>query len=115
MKHFQRVSQDIVKSLSLQYEPVGVVLYKDSEPLPDSPGLTQGEFKSYCQALILAAEGKALLLEKEQIGLGCRLKSGIGPCHLMMGIPGDKLDEIYKHTLDLAKPIAMLNKHRAGA
>jgi hypothetical protein len=32
----------------------------------------------------------------------------------MMGTPSDKLDLIYKHTLDLAKPIAMLNKQRAG-
>lgn len=240
MKNFQRVSQDFVKSLSLQYEPVGVTLYKDSEPLPDGISFAQGEFKSYCQALVLAGEGRILLLEGEQmgcklgtsvlgfekemerylddgvlekygvglfeteeasaetilksaylekgttraayiaplsvfkeiprvviftadseqimwllyavnyqkggkmdlpqsggalggcsditalpmidgitnitfLGLGCRLKSGIGPCHLMMGTPGDKLDLIHKHTLDLAKPIAMLNKQRAGA
>lgn len=240
MKNFQRVSQDLVKSLSLQYEPVGVTLYKDSEPLPDDISFTQGEFKSYCQALVLAGEGQTLLLEKGQmgcklgtsvlgfekemerylddgvlekygvglfeteeasaetilksaylekgktraaciaplsvfkeipqvvvftadseqimwllyavnyqkggkmdlpqsggalggcsditalpmidgitnitfLGLGCRLKSGIDPCHLMMGTPGNKLDLIHKHTLDLAKPIAMLNKQRAGA
>ena len=49
------------------------------------------------------------------LGLGCRLKSNLGPCHLMMGTPGEKIEIIHAHTLDLAKPIAMLNKQHTGA
>jgi len=42
------------------------------------------------------------------LGLGCRLKSEIDPCHLMMGLPGKALQSIYEHIMDMAKPIAML-------
>lgn len=44
------------------------------------------------------------------LGLGCRIKSALDPCHLMMGIPGGTLESIHRHILDMAKPIAMLNK-----
>jgi uncharacterized protein (DUF169 family) len=44
------------------------------------------------------------------LGLGCRLKSAIGPGHLMLGISGDLLDIVDAHISDMAKPIAMLNK-----
>ena len=44
------------------------------------------------------------------LGLGCRMKSAIGPCDLMMGINGKDLERIHKHVQDMAKPIAMLNK-----
>ena len=46
------------------------------------------------------------------LGLGCRLKSAIAPCDLMLGAPGDQLALIHTHILDMAKPIAMLNKQR---
>lgn len=46
------------------------------------------------------------------LGLGCRIKSAIAPGDLMMGIAGDDLDPLYRHVLDMAKPIAMLNKSR---
>lgn len=239
MQNFQRISQDLVNSLSLQYEPVGVTLYRETEPLPEAISVTQKDFKSYCHALVLAGEGETLLLEGAQmgcklgtsvlgfekemerflddgvlekygvglfeteeasaetilqsaylekgktraayiaplsafketpqvvifsadseqvmwllyavnyekggkmdlpqsggalggcsditvlpmtegvtnitfLGLGCRLKSNLGPCHLMMGTPGEKIEMIHAHTRDLAKPIAMLNKQRAG-
>ena len=42
------------------------------------------------------------------LGLGCRIKSGVDACHLMMGIPGNMLEMVHKHILDMAKPIAML-------
>jgi len=42
------------------------------------------------------------------LGLGCRIKSGLDACHLMMGIPGNMLEMVHKHILDMAKPIAML-------
>ena len=44
------------------------------------------------------------------LGLGCRLKSAIDACHLMLGAPGPTLTSIHAHILDLAKPIAMLKK-----
>jgi len=49
------------------------------------------------------------------LGLGCRLKTGLDSCHLMMGIPGDMLEKVHTHVLDMAKPIAMLNKANATA
>ena len=237
MKRFQNISQDLVNNLSLQYKPVGVDLYQDSEALPPDIPFAQKELKSYCQALVLAGEGQSFLLAKEQmgcklgtsvlgfekdkdmeaylddgvlekygvglfgteeasaetifksiylekgktqaafiaplsefqqspqvvvftanseqvmwllyalnyedggkmnlpqsggalggcsditalpllkgipnitfLGLGCRMKSAIGPNHLMLGISGDALDQIHAHILDMAKPIAMLNK-----
>ena len=240
MSNFQSVSQDLVKSLELQYEPVGVKLYTEADPFSEDLPFTEGNFKSYCQALVLAGEGKTLLLKKEQmgcklgtsvlgfekemeallddgvlekygvglfgteeasaetilkstylekgktqavfvaplsafqerpqvviftgdseqvmwllyavnyerggsmnlpqsggalggcsditaipllkgvpnvtfLGLGCRLKSAIDPCHLMMGTPGDMLETIHTHVLDMTKPIAMLKKARSGA
>jgi uncharacterized protein (DUF169 family) len=44
------------------------------------------------------------------LGLGCRLKSSIDPCDLMLGAPGDQLEIIHTHILGMAKPIAILNK-----
>jgi hypothetical protein len=42
MKLYQKISQDLVNSLSLQYEPVGVNLYQDSDSLPTEIALTIG-------------------------------------------------------------------------
>jgi len=239
MKEYQNISQDLVNSLSLQYEPVGVTLYKDTNSLPDGISFNQKELKSYCQALILAAKGEVLLIRKEQmgcklgtsvlgfekdtdmeaylddgvlekygiglfgseeasadtilnsmylekgktqaafiaqlsefqtrpqvviftanseqimwllyalnyekggkmnlpqsggalggcsditalpllkgepnvtfLGLGCRMKSAIDQCDLMMGVSANDLDKIHGHILDMSKPIAMLNKQR---
>ncbi len=47
------------------------------------------------------------------LGLGCRLKSGLDPCHLMLGTPGGTLEAIHRHLLDMAKPIALLRGARA--
>ena len=237
MDAYQNISQKLVKSLSLEYEPVGVDLYHDTDSMPTDIPLSQKELKSYCQALVLAGKGQTFLLAKEQmgcklgtsvlgfekdkdmeaylddgvlekygvglfgseeasaetmlksiylekgktqaafiapwskfqqrpqvvvftanseqvmwllyalnyenggkmnlpqsggalggcsditalplrkgipnitfLGLGCRMKSGIGPNHLMLGISGDSLDLIHTHILDMSKPIAMLNK-----
>jgi uncharacterized protein (DUF169 family) len=46
------------------------------------------------------------------LGLGCRLKSGIGPGDLMLGIAGKDLESVHSHILDMKKPIAMLHKQR---
>lgn len=42
------------------------------------------------------------------LGLGCRIKSAIDSCHLMMGIPGSGIKAVRDHILALGKPIAML-------
>ena len=47
------------------------------------------------------------------LGLGCRLKSSIEPCDLMLGSPGDQVETIHQHILAMAKPIAMLAKEHA--
>ncbi len=239
MTDFKSLSQDLMTSLDLKYKPVGVSLYLAGEPLPPDIPLTQENLKSYCQALVLAGEGKTLLLRKENmgcklgtsvlgfeedmerylddgvlekygvglyateeasaetilkstyleagktmavliaplsicrerpqvvvftadseqvmwllyavnydtggrinlpqsggalggcaditatplltgtpnvtfLGLGCRLKAALDPCHLMMGIHGATLDNVYTHLMAMAKPIAMLKKARAG-
>ncbi|MGD9290794.1 MAG: DUF169 domain-containing protein [Desulfobacterales bacterium] len=237
MNPYQSISQDLVDSLSLKYEPVGVGLYQKAESVPPEMSFTQKELKSYCQALILAGQGEVLLLRKEQmgcklgtsvlgfetekdmagylddgvlekygvglfgseeasadtilnslylekgktqaaliaplskfqqkpqvviftadseqvmwllyalnyekggkmnlpqsggalggcsditalpllegkpnitfLGLGCRMKSAIDRCDLMIGVPADHLDKIHRHILDMSKPIAMLNR-----
>jgi uncharacterized protein (DUF169 family) len=234
------IAGDLVASLDLEYEPVGVLLYKEGDALPAGLSFTSENLKSYCQALALAGKGRVLLLDRhhqgcklgtsvlgfeaedlerflddgvlekygvglfateeasaatirestylekgktkaalvaplatftetpqvvvftadsEQVmwllyavnyerggrldlpqsggalggcaditalplltgipnvtflGLGCRIKSGLSPCHLMMGIPGGSLALLHTHILDMAKPIAMLKKARTG-
>ncbi len=239
MSAFKTISQDLKAGLDLSYEPVGVTLYRETDPLPGDLAFTADNLKSYCQALALAGQGRTLLLKKEQmgcklgtsvlgfeaapeaflddgvlekygvglygseeasaatilhstyletgrtraaliaplaafreppqvlvftadseqvmwllyalnydkggrmdlpqsggalggcaditalplvqgipnvtfLGLGCRLKSGLDPCHLMLGAPGQTLAALHQHLLDLAKPIAMLKKARSG-
>lgn len=239
MRDLQKISQDLRQSLELPYEPVGVTLYHRDEPLPEGLPFTQENMKSYCQALVLAGQGRPLLLAKEQLGcklgtsvlgfepemeaflddgvlekygvglfateeasaatirhsvyleagrtraaliaplsffktqpqvavftadseqvmwllyalnyerggrlnlpqsggalggcaditalplleqvpnvtflgLGCRLKSALDPCHLMLGTPGETLAALHEHLLAMAKPISMLRNSRAG-
>jgi hypothetical protein len=49
------------------------------------------------------------------LGLGCRIKSAIGPCELMLRMPDGMLQKVHAHIMDMAKPIAMLNKSRQRA
>ena len=239
MQNLKTISQNLIEPLALHYQPVGVTLFKNSDPLPEQPDFSQNEYKSYCHALVAAGEGKVLLLKKEQmgcklgtsvlgleqdmeaylddgilekygvglfeseeasaetilkssylekgqtqaaliaplsffnqtpqvviftanseqvmwllyalnyekggrmelpqsggalggcaditalpllegipnitfLGLGCRLKSSVGPCDLMLGAPGDKLKMMADHIVDMAKPIAMLKKQSRG-
>jgi uncharacterized protein (DUF169 family) len=44
------------------------------------------------------------------LGLGCRMKSELDACHLMMGIPGLMLAGIHTNILSMTMPIAMLRK-----
>jgi uncharacterized protein (DUF169 family) len=48
------------------------------------------------------------------LGLGCRLKSALDPCHLMLGVPGNAMAALHQHVLAMAKPIAMLKNARTG-
>ena len=237
MRDLKTMSRDLVAGLDLKYAPVGVTLYRDADPLPGDVPLTAEKLKSYCQALVLAGEGRTLLLGKDQmgcklgtsvlgfeadmeawlddgvlekygvglygseeaaaatilkstylekgktraaliaplaafgdqpqvvvftadseqvmwllyavnydkggrmdlpqsggalggcaditalpltqgianvtfLGLGCRLKSSLDACHLMLGIPGSSLAMVHQHILDMAKPIAMLKNAR---
>ena len=237
MDTFKTVSKDLVQKLSLQYNPVGVTLFLEEDPLPSTVSFADRDFKSYCQALALAGQGKVLLVKKDQmgcklgtsvlgfeknkasflddgvlekygvglfgteeasaetilkstyleegktqaaliaplatfqerpqviiftadseqvmwllyavnyhkggsmtlpqsggalggcsditalpilkgianvtfLGLGCRLKSAVDPCHLMMGIPGTMMEDIHKHILAMEKPIVMLRNAR---
>ena len=239
MTDLKTISEDLITDLQLQYEPAGVKIYAESDPLPENIAFTEKELKSYCQAIILAGEGQTLLLEKEKmgcklgtsvlgfekemeaylddgvlekygvglfeteeasaatilkatylekgksraaliapltafdempqvvvftanseqvmwllyavnyekggkmdlpqsggalggcaditalplltgepnitfLGLGCRMKSAIGPCDLMMGISGNDLEKVHRHVGDMAKPIQMLNKQTSA-
>jgi uncharacterized protein (DUF169 family) len=239
MSPLKKISQDLVAGLDLKYEPVGVTLYRETDPLPTDLTFCAENLKSYCQALALAGKGRTLLLAKEQmgcklgtsvlgfeqdleaflddgvlekygvglygsedasaatilhstylekgktraariaplaaftelpqvvvftadseqvmwllyavnyerggrmdlpqsggalggcaditalpllqgianvtfLGLGCRLKSALDPCHLMLGAPGNTLAAMHQHVLDMAKPIAMLRNARGG-
>ena len=48
------------------------------------------------------------------LGLGCRMKSAVGPADLMMGISGNDLEKVHRHVGDMAKPIQMLNKQSSA-
>jgi len=87
MDAYRNISQKLVKSLSLQYEPVGVDLYHDTDSIPTDIPLSQNELKSYCQALVLAGKGQTFLLAKEQ--MGCKLGTSV------LGFEKDKDMEAY--------------------
>lgn len=68
---FEAISKNLIKALELQYEPVGVSLFREGDPLPGEIPFFNENLKSYCQALALAGKGRQFLLEKER--MGCRL------------------------------------------
>ena len=73
MDDLQKISQELTQSLNLKHVPVGVTLYQGA--LPVSIPETTENLKSYCQALVLAGEGRSLLLKKEQ--MGCKLGTSV--------------------------------------
>jgi uncharacterized protein (DUF169 family) len=75
MTDLERISNDFVKSLSLQYEPVGVTIYRDPSLISENIPFTEQELKSYCQAVVLAGEGETLLLERAK--MGCKLGTSV--------------------------------------
>ena len=94
MSDFSSISQELQKILGLKYEPVGVTLYREGEPLPGDPPFYPGNLKSYCQAVVLAGQGRRLLLAKEQ--LGCKLgTSALGFEKDMEGFLDDGVLEKY--------------------
>lgn len=74
MNDFEKISQDLTQLLNLRYLPVGVTLYQDATPPAHIPQTTEN-LKSYCQALVLAGEGRTLLLKSEQ--MGCKLGTSV--------------------------------------
>jgi uncharacterized protein (DUF169 family) len=75
MSDYQTISGDLVDKLSLKYEPVGVTLYREADSLPRDITYTDGNLKSYCQALVTAGEGQTFWLKKEQ--MGCKLGTAV--------------------------------------
>jgi uncharacterized protein (DUF169 family) len=73
LSDLQKISDELTERLHLTHVPVGVTLYQDAPPvqIPE----TNENLKSYCQALILAGEGRTLLLKKEQ--MGCKLGTSV--------------------------------------
>jgi uncharacterized protein (DUF169 family) len=69
------ISNDLTEHLELKYVPVGIRLYRGNEPEPADIPFCTDNLKSYCQALVLAGEGRALLLRKEQ--MGCKLGTSV--------------------------------------
>lgn len=72
-------------------------------------GMEPGE--AYLAGGVLEKFGVGLFATEEassDLGLGCRLKTGLGRRLLMMDIPGNMLEKMHTHVLDMAKPIAML-------
>jgi uncharacterized protein (DUF169 family) len=75
MTDFSAISKDLVQSLRLQYEPVGINLYGDEEVARLDLSFSEGSFKSYCHALTAAGKGQTLVLRKEQ--MGCKLGTSV--------------------------------------
>jgi uncharacterized protein (DUF169 family) len=75
MTDFKTISQDLTDNLDLRYGPVGVTLYRETDPLPADLPFAPEKLKSYCQALVLAGEGRTLLLAKDQ--MGCKLGTSV--------------------------------------
>lgn len=75
MSDFKTISGDLVDRLELKYAPVGITLFGEDEAPPAVIPFTEETFKSYCQALVLAGQGRALLLKREN--MGCKLGTSV--------------------------------------
>jgi len=71
MDSLDHIAESLMQRLSLRYEPVGVRIYRQGEFFPEGRTFSDTTVKSYCHALMRAAEGDDLFLDKG--GLGCRL------------------------------------------
>lgn len=106
---------------TFQQEPQVIVFTADSEQvmwLLYAVNYEKGGLMNLPQsggALGGCADITALPVLKEEanitfLGLGCRMKSAVDHCYLMMGVPGSMLSMAHEHLLEMAKPIAMLKK-----
>lgn len=68
---FEILTKNLIQALELQYEPVGVSLFREGDLIPSGISFFNQNLKSYCQALTLAGKGQQFLLEKER--MGCKL------------------------------------------
>ena len=75
MSDLATIAQDLTRSLDLKYVPVGVTLFTEENSFPAGLSFADENLKSYCQAVVLAGEGKTLLLRKEQ--MGCKLGTSV--------------------------------------
>lgn len=75
MLNFKTISKDLIDRLELTYLPVGVTLIPTPEAPPAGIPFVQENFKSYCQALVLAGQGRTLLLRREN--MGCKLGTSV--------------------------------------
>ncbi|MBI5583813.1 MAG: DUF169 domain-containing protein [Deltaproteobacteria bacterium] len=75
MADFPKISADLLDRLELKYAPVGVTLFGENEAPPAGLPFTEENFKSYCQALVLAGQGRTLLLQREH--MGCKLGTSV--------------------------------------
>jgi uncharacterized protein (DUF169 family) len=75
MSDFKTISGDLVERLGLKYAPVGVILFGESEAPPAGIPFSEENFKSYCQAIVLAGQGRTLLLKREN--MGCKLGTSV--------------------------------------
>ncbi|MCU0580329.1 MAG: DUF169 domain-containing protein [Desulfobacterota bacterium] len=75
MSDFKTISDNLVEGLELKYAPVGVTLFGENEAPPAGISFTEENFKSYCQAIVLAGQGRALLLRREN--MGCKLGTSV--------------------------------------
>jgi len=75
MSDFQNDIRHLVDRLELKYAPVGITLFGEDEAPPARYPFYEENFKSYCQALVLAGQGRALLLKREN--MGCKLGTSV--------------------------------------
>jgi uncharacterized protein (DUF169 family) len=75
VSELKEISRSLQQNLRLAYEPVGVTLYRRDEAVPAGLSFTPDNLKSYCQALVLAGQGRKLLLKREN--MGCKLGTAV--------------------------------------
>jgi uncharacterized protein (DUF169 family) len=75
MNDFKTISGDLVDCLKLKYAPVGITLFGADEVTPAGVPFAEENFKSYCQAIVLAGQGRTLLLRREN--MGCKLGTSV--------------------------------------
>jgi uncharacterized protein (DUF169 family) len=75
MSDYKTISGDLVERLGLKYAPVGVTLFGDTAVPPAGIPFSEENFKSYCQAIVLAGQGRTLLLRREN--MGCKLGTSV--------------------------------------